>query len=81
MQAGRWAGQQAGIFEVRFERDREINWRGKDTKRQRYIGQKRQRDGADNKNPEQSRVAQLVSGGQKVKFHEIEIHFFMRSNS
>ncbi len=33
----------------------------REIKRERYIETKRHRDRADNKNPEQSRVAQLVS--------------------
>ncbi len=38
----------------------EIERRGRNTERKRDIEIKRHRDGADNKNPEQSRVAQLV---------------------
>ncbi len=52
---GQWAGQQAGIFKVRFGRDRED--RGK---RKRDIEAKKQIDRAGNKNPEQSRETQLV---------------------
>jgi hypothetical protein len=49
---GGQAGQQAGKGKVRFGRNR--------GERQRYREMERQRDRADNKNPEQSLVAQLV---------------------
>ncbi len=49
---GGWAGQQAVLLKVRFGRD--------GGERQRDIETKRHRDRADNKNPEQSRVVQLV---------------------
>ncbi len=51
-------GQQAARFKVRFGRDRgkRQRYRERETERDR----ERQRDRADNKNPEQGRVAQLV---------------------
>jgi hypothetical protein len=53
---GGWVGQQAVIFKVwvRFERDRV------ERQRERDMATKRRRERADNKNPEQSWVAQLV---------------------
>jgi hypothetical protein len=54
---GGWVGQQPVIFKVwvRFERDRV------ERQRERVIATKRGRERADNKNPEQSWVAQLVN--------------------
>ncbi len=55
-----WAGQQACIFRVRLWKDRKIEGRDRDTERQKDIETKRHRHRAYNKNPEQSRIAQLV---------------------
>ncbi len=51
-QADVWAGLQAGIFKVRLGLG--------ETEIERYREIETHRDRADNKNPEQSRVAQLV---------------------
>ncbi len=53
---GVWAGQQAGIFKVKLGLG-EIEWRYREIERYRN---RRHRDRADNKNPEQSWVSQLV---------------------
>jgi uncharacterized protein YaiL (DUF2058 family) len=68
------AGQQVGIFKVSSglgeiegrDRDTEIEGRDRDTEIQRDREIERQRNKADNKNPQQSRVAQLVKDKQKT---------------
>ncbi len=64
-------GQQAVIFKVwvRFERDR------MERQRERDIATKRRRERADNKNPEQSWVAQLV----KNRFEKNTLDLVLRS--
>jgi len=59
------AGQQVGIFKVSSGLG-EIEGRDRDTEIQRDREIERQRNKADNKNPQQSRVAQLVKDKLKT---------------
>jgi hypothetical protein len=65
------AGPQAGIYRVRLGLGK---IEGRDRERYRDIEIKRHRDRADNKNPEQSQVAQLV-------FHKLFYIFHTFSNT